>query len=138
MVISQKYSGNCVAFLCPFTLYRLLNSLTNFSNNLVIANTTSVTFTQRTFALRVNDINTTTFQGETFSVNLGSVEEATGISSGIREEAIEINPGNTTYQNRTVSVQVLRSVFQELGRTDGQQRLSYAVFFEGHTLSVFR
>ena len=33
------------------------------------------------------------FQGETFSVNLGSVEETMGISSGIRVEAIEINPG---------------------------------------------
>ena len=69
-----------------------------------------------------------TTQRETFIVNLGSVEEATGISSGIRDEAIETNPGNTTYQNRTILVQVLRSVFQEFGQTDGQQRLSYAVF----------
>ena len=111
-----------------FTLYRLLDSLTHFSNNLVIANTTFVTFTRRTFAIQANNIDTSSFQGETFSVNLGSVEDTMGISSAIREEAIETIPGNMTYQNSTASVQVPRSVFQELGLDHGQQRLSYAVF----------
>jgi len=62
------------------------------------------------------------------SVNLSSVEETMGISSAIREEAIETTPGNMTYQNRTPSVQVPESVFQELGQAVDQQKLSYAVF----------
>ena len=111
-----------------FTLFRLLDSLTNFSNKLVITNTTMATFTRTTFAIRVNDINASSFQGETFSVNLGSVEETMDISSAIRGEAIVTVPGNTGYQNRTASVQVPRSVFQELGLGGDRQRLSYAVF----------
>ena len=51
-----------------------------------------------------------------------------GISSAIREEAIETTPGNITYQNRTASIQVPESVFHELGQAGHQQRLSYAVF----------
>ena len=111
-----------------FTLYRLLDSLTNFSNKLEITNATSVTFTRTTFAIQVNNINASSFQGETFSVNLGSVEEAVDISSTIREEALETASGNMTYQSSTASVRVPRSVFQELGLVGDQQRLSYAVF----------
>ena len=110
------------------TVYRLLNSLTSFGNKLVIANATTATFTRRSFAIRANDINASSFQGETFSVNLGSVEDTMGISSAIREEAIETTPGNITYQNRTASIQVPESVFHELGQAGHQQRLSYAVF----------
>ena len=51
-----------------------------------------------------------------------------GISSAIREETIETASGNMTYLNRTASVRVPRSVFQELGQAGDQQRLSYAVF----------
>ena len=62
------------------------------------------------------------------SVNLGSVKETMGISNAITisEEAIETTPGNMTYQNRTPSVQVPESVFQELGQAFDQ---SYAVFW---------
>ena len=109
---------------------RLLDSLTNFSNKLEITNTTTATFTRTTFALQVNNINASSFQGETFSVNLGSVEEAMDISSAIREEAIETTPLDMAYQNRTASVQVPKSVFQELGQAGDQQRLSYAVFLK--------
>jgi len=75
------------------------------------------------------------------SVNLGSVKETMGISNAITisEEAIEATPGNMTYQNRTPSVQVPESVFQELGQAVDQQKLSYAVFWRDTcTLSVFR
>ena len=76
----------------------------------------------------MNDINTSNFKGETLSVNLGSVQEAMNISGNINEEAIETTSGKTVYQNRTASVQVPASVFQDLGQSSGQQRLSYAVF----------
>ena len=68
------------------TLCRLLDSLTYFSNNLPITNSTSATFTRKTYALRVNDINTSNFEGETLSVNLGSVQEAMDISGNIKEK----------------------------------------------------
>ena len=76
----------------------------------------------------MNDINTSNLEGETLSVNLGSVQEAMNISGNIKEEAIETTSGEKVYQNRTASVQVPASVFQDLGQSSGQQRLSYAVF----------
>ena len=50
------------------------------------------------------------------------------ISGNIKEEAIETTSGEKVYQNRTASVQVPASVFQDLRQSSGQQRLSYAVF----------
>ena len=50
------------------------------------------------------------------------------INRNIREEAIETTPGIKAYQNSTASVQVPESIFQDLGQSSGQQRLSYAVF----------
>ena len=76
----------------------------------------------------MNDINPSNFQGQTLSVNLGSVQEAMSSSSNIREESIETSSGNKAYQNRTASVQVPESVFRDLGQRNGQQRLSYSVF----------
>ena len=118
----------CLTVICITTLCRLLDSLTYFSNNLPITNSTSATFTRKTYALRVNDINTSNFEGETLSVNLGSVQEAMNIGGNIKEEAIETTSGKKVYQNRTASVQVPASVFRDLGQSSGQQRLSYAVF----------
>ena len=76
----------------------------------------------------MNNINTSNFSGQTLSVDLGSVQEAMSISGNIREEAIETTPGIKPYQNSTASIQVPESVFQDLGQSSGQQRLSYAVF----------
>ena len=113
----------------PSTLYRLLDSLTSFTDNLAIPNSTTVTFTRKTYALRINDINPNNFQGQTLSVDLGSVQQAMSINSNIRETAIQTIEGNKVLlNNRTASVQVPASVFQDLGQSDVQQRLSYAVF----------
>ena len=76
----------------------------------------------------MNDIDTSNFQGQTFSVDLGSVQEAMSISSNIRDEAIQSIKGNKVFQNRTASVQVPASIFQDFRQSSGQQRLSYAVF----------
>ena len=51
------------------------------------------------------------------------------INSNIREAAIQTIEGNKVLlNNRTASVQVPASVFQDLGQNDVQQRLSYSVF----------
>ena len=76
----------------------------------------------------MNDIDTSNFQGQTLSIDVGSVQEAMSINRNIREEAIETTPGIKAYQNSTASIQVPESVFQDLGQSSGQQRLSYAVF----------
>ena len=76
----------------------------------------------------MNDIDTSNFQGQTLSIDVGSVQEAMSINRNIREEAIETAAGIKAYQNSTASVQVPESVFQDLGQSGGQQRLSYAVF----------
>ena len=127
-MILHHLTDNFFFSLSTPTLCRLLDSLTSFTNNLAIPNSTSATFTQKTYALQVNDINTSNFQGQTLSVDLGSVQEAMSISGNIREEAIEKAAGVKAYQNSTASVQVPESVFQDLGQSSGQQRLSYAVF----------
>ena len=62
------------------------------------------------------------------SVDLGSVQEAMSISSNIQEEAIQTMSRSKAYQNKTASVQVPASVFQDLRQSDVQQRLSYSVF----------
>ena len=76
----------------------------------------------------MNNINASNFEGETLSVDLGSVQDAMSISGNINGEAIETTSGEQVYQNRTASVQVPASVFQDLGQSSEQQRLSYAVF----------
>ena len=120
---------NCVFSSCPSTLCRLIDSLTSFTDNFMFTNTTTATFTRKTYALQLHDVDTSNFQGQTLSVDLGSVQEAMSISSNIREEAIETIEGNKVFlNNRTASVQVPASVFQDLGQSDVQQRLSYAVF----------
>ena len=90
----------------------------------------------------MNDIDTNTFQGQTLSVDLGSVQQAMrstsnireeaiqvmSISSSIQEEAIQVIGENEVFLNRTALVQVPASVFRDFGQSSGQQRLSYAVF----------
>ena len=120
---------NCVFSSCPSTLCRLIDSLTSFTDNLMFTNTTTATFTRKTYALQLHDVDTSNFQGQTLSIDLGSVQEAMSISSNIREEAIDTIEGNKVFlNNRTASVQVPASVFRDLSQNDVQQRLSYAVF----------
>ena len=118
------------AFFLPNYLFpcRLLDILTNFTNNLIITNSTSATFTRKTYALQVNDIDTSSFQGQTLSVDLGSVQEAMSISSSIHKEAIQTISRSKAYQNKTASVQVPASLFRDFGQSSEQQRLSYSVF----------
>ena len=119
---------NCVFSSCPSTLCRLIDSLTSFTDNFMFTNTTTATFTRKTYALQLHDIDTSNFQGQMLSVDLGSVQEAMSISNNIQDEAIQTIEGNRVFQNRTASVQVPSSVFQDLGQSDVQQRLSYSVF----------
>ena len=120
---------NCVFSSCPSTLCRLIDSLTSFTDNLMFTNTTTATFTRKTYALQLHDVDTSNFQGQTLSIDLGSVQEAMSISSNIREEAIDTIEGNKVFlNNRTASVQVPASVFRDLSQNDVQQRLSYTVF----------
>ena len=76
----------------------------------------------------MNDIDTSNFQGQTLSIDVGSVQEAMSINRNIREEAIETAAGIKAYQNSTASVQIPELIFQDLGQSSGQQRLSYSVF----------
>ena len=120
---------NCVFSSCPSTLCRLIDSLTSFTDNFMFTNTTTATFTRKTYALQLHDVDTSNFQGQTLSIDLGSVQEAMSISSNIREEAIDTIEGNKVFlNNRTASVQVPASVFRDLSQNDVQQRLSYTVF----------
>ena len=119
----------CVFSSCSSTLCRLIDSLTSFTDNLIFTNTTTATFTRKTYALQLHDIDTSNFQGQTLSVDLGSVQEAMRSTSNIQEEAIQTIEGNEVLlDNRTASVQVPSSVFRDFGQSSGHQRLSYSVF----------
>ena len=119
----------CVFSSCSSTLCRLIDSLTSFTDNLIFTNTTTATFTRKTYALQLHDIDTSNFQGQTLSVDLGSVQEAMRSTSNIQEEAIQtIGWNEVLLDNRTASVQVPSSVFRDFGQSSGHQRLSYSVF----------
>ena len=119
----------CVFSSCSSTLCRLIDSLTSFTDNLMFTNTTTATFTRKTYALQLHDIDTSNFQGQTLSVDLGSVQEAMRSTSNIQEEAIQtIGWNEVLLDNRTASVQVPSSVFRDFGQSSGHQRLSYSVF----------
>ena len=94
----------------------------------MFTNTTTATFTRKTYALQLHDIDTSNFQGQTLSVDLGSVQQAMSSTTNIREEAIETIEGIKVFLNRTASVQVPASVFRDFGQSSEQQRLSYSVF----------
>ena len=65
----------CTLF-CAY--FRLLESLQSFLDEVEISNSTmnQTVFAFKTFALQVQTLDSAEYQGQTFSVDLGSVEEA--------------------------------------------------------------
>ena len=109
---------------------RLLQSIREFANTVSIpVNSTNNTlaFAFKNFALLLRDVNPKGFSGESFSVNLGPVEEAIRNSSGINEEAL-VTMMEPLY-NATVSAKLPDSLFD--GKTtyvSPWQRIVYSVF----------
>lgn len=122
-----------------FHTYRILESLDTFLENIdlstVSKNTTDnrTVFSFDTFALQVEKIDPNNFIGQTFLVDLGSVEEAVNISQGIDEDSLLATGAILdVLTNATASVQLPPTFLDNCTNPDinseFSQRLSYSVF----------
>ena len=126
--------------------YRILASLETFVVNLntstVFRNSTSnrTVLSFETFAITVQDLDPDSFQGQTFAVDLGPVEEAIKNTGVIDQYALmTTNADNRSKidflsedtENSTASLRLSPSLFEKcptINRTSLWQRLSYSVF----------
>ena len=113
--------------LCLF--YSILQSLETFSETVDVNFTDGnrPTFTRENFAIQLQQIDISTFAGESFNVDLGTVEEAMNNSGNIDPQALVslLNPLSNATGSLTVSSRVS-------GRIDNNAsnsvRLGYSVF----------
>ena len=94
-------------------------------------------FGYETYALQIQDIDPDTFKGQTFTVNLGSVEEALNSSEGFRDESLKTSEMIVeVLDNSTAAVQIPEDFVDEcmmMGNISSisssfTRRLSYNVF----------
>ena len=100
-----------------------------FSDNVPLQNdSNTTTFTRKTFALLVKEVDVMRFDDETLFINLGTVEEATNTSEQIDPNSLVVSTSNIADTNvvTTAEVEVPQSVLRDEGRPT--QRLSYTVF----------
>lgn len=112
---------------------RLLDSLETFLDKVEIDSTntsgTVTVFTRQTFALQLQNINVSSFKGQTFNVDLGSVEEAMNITDNIDDSAL-ITVENTVdpFNNATAAIHISEELLKYCFSRESSQRLSYSVF----------
>ena len=95
------------------------------------SNTTANTsmFSFRTFALQVQNIDSSSFKGQTFNVDLGSVEEAMNITGTIEDSAlITLEDVMDVLNNATAAIQISEQLLEQCTLGEKTQRLSYSVF----------
>ena len=126
----------------------MLESLEQFQDKVVLApensteNATS-TFAFKTFAIQIEEIDPQMYQGQSFSVNLGSVQDTMNITEKIpadRLKTTDTTRGISTTDNTkrtsnssTASIQLPENLFNELSHciptsSSAQARVSYSVF----------
>ncbi|XP_064387545.1 latrophilin-like protein 1 isoform X4 [Halichondria panicea] len=130
---------------------RILASVETFLDNLntsTVSNSTSnqTVLSFETFAMTVQDLDPDSFQGQTFVVDLGPVDEEMNNTGVIDQDALmtfndgngdtsdnrsETGSPNKDAENSTASVHLNPSLFEDCLTTNGtllMQRLSYSVF----------
>ena len=111
--------------------FRLLSSLETFADE-VETNTSAnrTLYALQSFALQVQDVDETTFAGEAFSVDLGSVEEATNITNTIDQSALVtmMEALNSATASLQISNSVLSACENQGTHANNNYRLSYSVF----------
>lgn len=93
--------------------------------------TTPMVYARDTFALQVRNVNTESFNGETFNVDLGSFEKAVSLNTSIPEQSLRTVM--EVLANATASITVPREILSDIQNrgireTDETQRVSYSVF----------
>ena len=117
-----------------FIKIRVLESLQQFQDAYLASNASDqdnkTVFTFNTFAIKIQEIDTTNgFGGQSFSVNLGSVEDTTGINGTIPpEDLVTSDSAMDVSTTSTASIQLPNNLFESCGLSDNQTRLSYSVF----------
>ena len=99
-----------------------------FSDNVPLQNdSNTTTFTRKTFALLVKEVDVMRSDDETLFINLGTVEEATNTSEQIDPNSLVVSTSNIADMNlvTTAEVEVLQSVLRDEGKPT--QRLSYTL-----------
>ena len=136
---NDKSIGMYAPFLFPI-LFRVLDSLARFSDLLDLSasgNASEVIFGFDTYALQLQDVDPDLFNGQTFTVNLGSVEDALqsngnlGASLNTSEMVMNILVNHTTS-----SVKLPENFFtgsmngsiENGSNSTNELRLSYTVF----------
>ena len=129
IIYALAYVHSCTSVVTDlhFPTCRLLQSVRRFANTVSIPTNNTLAFPLDNFALLLRDINPESFSGESFSVNLGPVEEAIRNSSGITKEVLVtmMDP----LPNATASVELPQSLF--VGNStyaSPWQRIVYSVF----------
>ena len=124
---STRYTGTmlcmCRSLLLPFLLspHRILYSLGNVTANVSLpGNSTSMIYTGVAYGLHLQDVNAASFEGQRFSINLGSVEEATRSNRTSVIDPTVIR--NMLTQDATTNVEVSENL--DFGQSSGDlQRL---------------
>ena len=94
--------------------------------------TNQTVFAFKAFALQVQILDPAEYQGQTFSVDLGSVEETMKLEQKIEQEnLITSDMVIDAVTGATASIQLPKNILENLGfcnLTSSVQRLSYSVF----------
>ena len=114
--------------------FSVLQSLEQFQDAYLASNESNLNnqtvFTFNTFAINIHNIdNTDDFEGPSFSVNLGSVEDAMNISKAIPREVLVVSDNISA--SATSSVQLPNDLFMSCGLSSEsitQIRVSFSVF----------
>ena len=107
--------------------FRILSSLRTFGDAVVFDQDNeeqSQIFSRRNFALQVQEVDPNEFAGESFNVDLGSVEEAMNLSQNISSSALQTLASSRS--NATGSLSVDENILK--GSNSSKVRLGYTVF----------
>ena len=88
-------------------------------------------YSYQTFALQIQNIDLSSFKGETFNVDLGSVERAMNNTGGIDDSAlITVKNIMESLNNATAAIYISEELLEYCFKKNGSraQRLSYSVF----------
>ena len=100
-----------------------------FSDNVPLQNgSNTTTFTRKTFALLVKEVDVMTFSDETLFINLGTVEEATNTSEEIDPNSLVVSTSNIANTSAVTTAEVEVPQTALIGEGKPTQRLSYTVF----------
>ena len=109
--------------------FRILSSLITFGDEVLLDQDNegqSQIFSRRNFALQVQEVDPKEFAGETFSVDLGSIEEAMNLSQSIDPSALQTSTLASSMSNATGSLSVDENILK--GSNSDKVRLGYTVF----------